>query len=99
MKGAAQLDRPFFLERLLLFVDALLYGIRLLGSARVIWPGCGACAGSAGVSAGRGPASTSGTLVHGAGAILHRALRRTLSDVALARRTATGLGGLSKGGR
>jgi hypothetical protein len=95
---SAPTGRPFFLERLLLFVDALLYGIRLLGSARVIWPGCGACAGSASVSAGRGPASTSGALVHRAGAVL-RALRRTRSDVALARRTATGLGGLSKGGR
>jgi len=52
MIEAARRGRPLFLQRLLLFVYALLYGTRFFGSAGVVRPGCGICAGSAGVAAG-----------------------------------------------
>ena len=49
--------------RNLLFVYALLHGTRFLGRARVIWARRGTCAGSAGVTAGRGSgARTCGAL-------------------------------------
>ena len=61
--------------------------------------GCSARAGSAGIAAGRGSAAGAcGALVHGARLVLHRALRRAGPDIALARRTVTGLGVL-RGGR
>ena len=97
MKEAARRGQPLFLQRLLLFVYALLYGTRFFGSARVVRPGCGFCAGSAGVAARRRcSARTRGALVHGA--VLHRAFGRAWSNIALARRSATGLRGLREGG-
>jgi hypothetical protein len=97
MKEAARRGRPLFLQRLLLFVYALLYGTRFLGSARVIRPSCGICAGSAGVAARRRcSASTRGALVHAA--VLHRAFGCAWSNIALARRAASGLRGLREGG-
>ena len=97
MKEAARRGQPLFLQRLLLVVYALLYGPRFFGSARVVRPGCGFCAGSAGVAARRRcSARTRGALVHGA--VLHRAFGRAWSNIALARRAASGLGGLREGG-
>jgi hypothetical protein len=97
MIEAARRGRPLFLQRLLLFVYALLYGTRFFGSAGVVRPGCGICAGSAGVTARRGwSAGTRGALVHGA--VLHRAFGRTWSNIALAGRAASGLPGLREGG-
>ena len=94
---AARRGRPLFLQRLLLFVYALLYGTRFFGSAGVVRPGCGICAGSAGVTARRGwSAGTRGALVHGA--VLHRAFGRAWSNIALAGRAASGLRGLREGG-
>jgi hypothetical protein len=83
--------------RNLLFVYALLYGTRFLGSARVAWASRGTRAGSAGVTAGRGSAArTCGALFHGA--VLHCAFGRARSNIALARRTRRWLGGLCEGG-
>jgi hypothetical protein len=97
MIEAARRGRPLFLQRLLLFVYALLYGTRFFGSAGVVRPGCGICAGSAGVTARRGwSAGTRGALVHGA--VLHRAFGRAWSNIALAGRAASGLRGLREDG-
>jgi hypothetical protein len=83
--------------RNLLFVYALLYGTRFLGSARVIWASRGTRAGSAGVTAGRGSAArTCGALFHCA--VLYCAFGRARSDISLARRTRRWLGSLCKGG-
>ena len=96
MKEAARRGQPLFLQRLLLFVYALLYGPRFFCSARVVRPSCGICAGSAGVTARRGwSAGTRGALVHGA--VLHRAFGRAWSNITLARRAASGLRGLREG--
>jgi len=51
-REARSSGRPLFLRRLSPFVDALLYGTRFCGSARVVRTGCGVCARSACVAAG-----------------------------------------------
>jgi hypothetical protein len=85
--------RPLFLQCLLPFIHPVLYSTRLRGSAGIIDAGCSACPGSAGVTARGGSAACArGALVHGTGAVLHRALRRAGSDIALAGRAVRGLG-------
>jgi hypothetical protein len=98
MIEAARADGLVFQPvRRLLFICALLYSTRFLGSARVIWASCGTCAGSAGVTGGRGSAArTCGALFHCA--VLHCAFGRAGSNIALARRAASRLGGLREGG-
>jgi hypothetical protein len=85
---------PSVRSKSLLLVHALLHGTRFFGGARAICPGCSTCAGSAGIAAGR-RWSASARGAHGA---VLCAFGRAGSNIALARRTAGGLGGLREGG-